>query len=123
MYSPCPLVAAWGERRQAPRVTAALIAFNGPGSEGCEDFELRRAPGGRRGGDGPVSSFCKTERRPYDQVVCAVLASVRSHVPPEVFTVRSDGTEADWREALDWASALLDRPLAFPVAPDRAAAD
>lgn len=71
-----------------------------------EDFFLSRTGDGR--------TFVKTNRKPYDLVVCATLIVVNDYLPG-VFQIRSDGSTDDWMAAKDWASRVLGRPLFFPV--------
>ena len=41
--------------------------------------------------------FCKTDRNPYDLLVCASLIALNKHMP-EAFTYSSDGDEEDWKK-------------------------
>src|SRR4051812_32854639 len=63
--------------RKAPEVSAELIRFNGKGDLGHETFCFERAPTGDS--DGTAFAFCKTARKPYDLVVCAVLMVAAKH--------------------------------------------
>lgn len=87
---------------QEPIVNNYLIQFNGIGEKGYETFVVE--PGG--------ISFCKTNLRPYDLVVCEVLLVLKHHHGMN-FDLDSDGfwvTQADfyeerfdgyWNEALE----------------------
>ncbi len=88
-----------------PEVSTALIRFNGPGKEGHETFYFLRVP--------DDTWFCKTERKPYDKTVCAVLAVIHDLAPASA-AIRSDGFVEEWQPAVTWASALVGRPLAVP---------
>ncbi|GAA1577218.1 hypothetical protein GCM10009827_118820 [Dactylosporangium maewongense] len=70
------------------------IAFNGAVPEDYECFDLDSP-----GPDRPVWRFCKTDRRPYDLAVTAVL--LRCHqLLPGSFLIGSDGSwDRDWHAA------------------------
>ena len=70
------------------------IAFNGAVPEDCDSFHLDGP-----GPDRPVWRFCKTESRPYDVAVTAVL--LRCHqLLPGSFLIGSDGSwDGDWDAA------------------------
>ena len=93
----------YDETDKPPTITANQIRFNGPGNLGYETFLMVKG----------VSEFqfCKTASRPYDLVVCAVLAVAKDHFPIDV---SSDGDPDDWRPALEWASEVLGRQIAYP---------
>ncbi|HEV7555696.1 MAG TPA: tetratricopeptide repeat protein, partial [Kofleriaceae bacterium] len=44
-----------------------------------------------------ASNFCKTGRKPYDEVVTAALLVARAHFPPSVLEIASDGGIVEWR--------------------------
>lgn len=46
---------------------------------------------------GWVSAFCKTKRRPYDAVVCAILLRARYLAPDAVFVGGDGRWQAEWR--------------------------
>lgn len=89
-----------------PAITSEEIFFNGADEEGHETFHLTS--------DGADFTFCKTAYKPYDKVVCAILAVAKQHAPDHI-TVSSDGDEADWREPLAWASEVLARDVPSPL--------
>lgn len=93
------------DNASAPVADDARIRFNGRGDNGYETFVFDRY--------GEQQS-CKTGGRPYDVVVCAVLAAVHDRAPKSV-TVESDGDANDWAPALAWGSLVLGRTLRFPV--------
>ncbi|PWC64028.1 hypothetical protein TSH7_10065 [Azospirillum sp. TSH7] len=64
-------------------------------------------------------AFCKTARKPYDLVVCAVLA-VAQMVAPDAISVTSDGDSDDWWPAIEWASLTLDMVVFLPAGINRA---
>lgn len=83
------------------------IRFNGSDNQGYETFRLLQASG---------PEFCKTGRddgRPYDLVVCAVLAVAKEHHP--ALFVSSDGSYVDWQPHLDWAAEVLGRRVPLPI--------
>ncbi len=113
-------------------VTGEHIVFNGSGRGGGEDLGhetlvlFRRIEDAEqeepwRRGQRPLFQFCKTERKPYDLVVCALLILV-GHYAPGAFDIASDGGPTDWQPALDWgrATACPDCKLPFPGSPARA---
>lgn len=74
-----------------PVVDDTVIRFNGIGEDGHETFRLTRnfeQQSWRRKGESH-SSFCKTARKPYDEVVAAVLSCVEHHLG-DIFKVSSD---------------------------------
>lgn len=77
----------------APVVAYGRLAFNGAAQTGedYETFELTRRSEGR--------GFCKTEHRPYDRVVAAVLVAADRIAPGAFSDVSADGGAEDWAEA------------------------
>lgn len=63
------------------------ITFNGAGADGHETFSL-----------GIPSNSCKTNQKPYDVAVTAVLLAAR-HYFLEPFTVHTDGDDESWEPA------------------------
>ncbi len=80
------------------------IRFNGSNGLGYETFRLLQNSG---------RDYCKTGERPYDAVVCAVLAVAKEHHP--ALFVSSDGSHLDWQPHLDWASEVLGRRVPLPI--------
>ena len=64
-----------------PRVSNGMVHFNGIDEEGHETFVVEKFPGER--------SFCKTERKAYDQAVCECLLVFKAFLPG--FSLNSDG--------------------------------
>jgi hypothetical protein len=87
------------------------IAFNGDAKTGDdhETFRIHKE-------HNPDFNFCKTAYKPYDLVVCALLAFI-NHIAPDALDIRSDGDEEDWREALEFVNGinLSKEKLAYPV--------
>ena len=73
-----------------PDVSDDCIALNGVGDDSYESFVFDRAQGGG-------FSFCKTQHRPYDEVVTAILLSACVHAG-DVLRVSSDGGSAMWTD-------------------------
>ncbi len=90
-HSNNPLKLCGGDGTGKPVFTEHEIVFNGDESEGLdhETFFVTPAPFG--------FEFCKTARKPYDLMVCAVLISCRKHLPG--FSFSSDGDAEDWEPA------------------------
>lgn len=57
--------------------------------------------------------LCKTAYRPYDIAVTAFYTIVKHHVPE--CTVKSDGVEEDWMDAMIICHNLLGYPLVSPL--------
>ena len=76
------------------------IVFNGVGDGAHETFVVSRKV--------QDFDFCKTARKPYDQIVCMVLAYMLL-VIPELVDITSDGVmtgpeaERNWNSAHVWA--------------------
>jgi len=78
-----------------PVANREVIVFNGVGDLGHETFYLQR----KLAHDAP--SFCKTARKPYDMVACAVLLAARG----KKIKVSSDGApgiDAEWDDAISF---------------------
>lgn len=97
----------WDEDvEKEPEIGGEVIRFNGAGEDGHKTFFITR--------NTTVSkfNFCKTAGKPYDEVVCAVLAIVDYHARG-VLEIGSDGDLEDWEPGFSLIR------LALP--PDRAA--
>ena len=99
---------AWESDSDRGPETGDGIRFNGIADEGHETFYL------------PANvyeltpfEFCKTNHKPYDVVVCAVLA-VMAHECGSFLRVWSDGTPSEWRSGLRFARAALQEPIGLP---------
>ena len=71
-----------------PKVDDESIQFNGVGNEGHETFILTPKA--------VEFEFCKTARKPYDEVVTACLLAAADHIPD--ISIRSDGIWAEWED-------------------------
>lgn len=86
-----------GLGKGSPMMNESQVWFNGDEKTGMdhETFEIKWYPEG-----GIVRDFCKTNRKPYDILVCvSLLAFKRAFDDSDVFTFSSDGDESDWEEA------------------------
>jgi len=101
-----PLAADSEESTQPPQLTSEVIWLNGIGEDGHEPFVLRRHPA-RAAADWQAQqaaelgywwNSCKTNWKPYDLVVCAILIRAHQHLP-DAFVFDSDGHWNDpcWR--------------------------
>jgi hypothetical protein len=96
--------------RGAPTVTGSAIQFNGKGEEDShEPFifpgqELPGAPAALAG-----FHFCKTNGKPYDEVVTACLLVARDHFPTSVLKIDSDGEWDDWQAGVKLYTEVFGR--------------
>lgn len=74
-----------------PLMDSRIIRFNGVGDEGYETFLVER--------EGSGWSFCKTARKPYDEIVVAILIIAKHHLV-ENFRWTSDGEGGDFNNAV-----------------------
>ena len=75
------------------------ILFNGDQALAHQDMVLHQ----QQAGD---FNFCKTERKPYDWMVAALLLIVHSHAH-DVMDLRSDGDANDFKDVLDWLNEIM----------------
>ncbi len=92
-----PLWRELDEPGTTPELAEGWVRFNGTGDAGHLASYRRR---------GFWWSFCKTARKPYDLVVCAILLRAHQHMPTCV-AIGSDGSwEAEWQfGATSWPGA------------------
>ena len=93
LNQPLPIQAEYDDS-SPPEISDQHIRFNGIGGDAYETFYL--APANLEG-DGFQS--CKTNHRPYDLAVTALLCLVHYHAPG-VWDISSDGTIIDWTPGL-----------------------
>jgi hypothetical protein len=83
-----------------PVVTVTEVRFNGVGEGGHETFYFD-VNDDYRASNGRPFAFCKTARKPYDDVVMRVLIVLRYYIRDEI-QVSSDGQFSDeWQKARD----------------------
>jgi hypothetical protein len=92
----------------APEVSATLIRFNGVGDDGHETFYFTPHAD-------PDSGFCKTNRKPYDRLVTAVLIVIAKHSGSAI-EVTSDGAAVDWLPGAAFVKQVLGEGYAVPLA-------
>jgi hypothetical protein len=93
----------------SPKLEATRVDINGIGDDAHEPFVF---PGGTG------FNFCKTEWKPYDEVVTACLIVARDHFPPSVLAIGSDGSWADWAAGARLYSSVLHRGAKNPMGGD-----
>lgn len=103
------LAGGLGEGR--PEIGPDRIWLNGAGDEGHETFHLAGpAPADSElGTEEHVFGFCKTARKEYDGVVCAILLRA-AQVAPEAMLIGSDG---EW--GVEWEAGAGEGPAARPL--------
>jgi len=90
-------VAGWNGSG-APVISDEKVSFNGRGDDGSYET-CRIAPGIEE------FSFCKTARRPYDDVVVAALTLARHHLPGFMWT--SDGDVEEHADGRALAATII----------------
>ncbi len=85
-----------------------FLRFNGQGDDAGEDFTLK--PNAVGGG------FCKTDHKPYDVVVVAMLCLAHTWAPG-LWRISSDGNFGDWQQGLELAR-VVDFAAECPLAID-----
>jgi hypothetical protein len=95
---------AFDKSETPPLITPREVRFNGVGENGHETFLFERNPEPGEWGkeDAWVFNFCKTGRKPYDQLVCATLILAKHYFGDNI-VVTSDG---DFTEAAEWGVAF-----------------
>jgi hypothetical protein len=63
-------------------------------------------------GDIGSYNYCKTERKPYDDAVVAVLLAM-SCCAPGAFAIRSDGDASDWAAGAELLALATGKSLKF----------
>ena len=110
--TPTPFVLRGGDGTGEPVLNGEEIHFNGDAStdNACESFDL--VPETRKDLNTTVNwhdgrivlsstnrfHFCKTEREPYDTVVCLALLCLKRRLGDDV-EINSDGHEKEWLDA------------------------
>jgi len=75
------------------------VAFNGVDEDAHESFIFSRRPN-----DADFTSCCKTARKPYDDVVTAILLAAKKHFRDDI-EITSDGYGDDWSRGQELCQA------------------
>ena len=108
---------ASGKRGSKPVLGPNQISFNGTAPREAESFQF--PPDHERNesmGMHPGWNFCKTDRLPYDIVVCAALVAIQHHLDGNV-EVQSNGhfaDQEDWQPVYRLYRKALGRDLPEP---------
>lgn len=87
-----------------PEFTESYFRFNGKGdTDSYETFSWQAVPEQKehRRGQPMTSDFCKTEHKPYDAVICAILIRAKM-IYGDLVDIYSDG---DWGSG-DWQNGI-----------------
>lgn len=90
-----------------PKFTAELVWFNGDEEEDLdhESVAIYQIHDSNRGLREQVRDFCKTNRKPYDLLVCATFISLSCFFPEVI--LESDGDQSEWQPAIDFYSGVF----------------
>ena len=78
------------------------VKFNGCRGNDHEDFVLAD-----HWSSNSEFNFCKTARKPYDQVVIACLITLHHYLGDNLVDIGSDGYASEWVDGLDLAKRVL----------------
>jgi hypothetical protein len=115
-FSEYPLAIRGWDGEGEPEINGRVISFNGDGDLAHETFCLARR--------GYGFQFCKTARKPYDLIVCAVLLAAME-IAPGTLDVSSDGEirGEGWQPARDFLRTVpppqKDKPMLTNVTYNR----
>ena len=84
----------------SPKIEGMKVDINGIGDDAHEPFVFPGKVG---------FNFCKTEGKPYDEVVTACLILARDYFPDSVLAISSDGEWQDWSSGANLYSSVLRR--------------
>jgi hypothetical protein len=92
------------------KLSPTNVDFNGIGDDAHEPFVFPYVfP------DHTSFNFCKTQWKPYDEVVTACLIVARDHFSPSVLEISSDGSWDDWRSGAKLYASVLGRTARNPL--------
>lgn len=97
-----PLAGGMGDEGTKPEVGPKRISFNGVDEDGHETLYVEptaEKPSYQDQSEPQVFNFCKTARKPYDEVVIASLAVLKHHLG-DAIRVSSDGYFSEWETGL-----------------------
>jgi hypothetical protein len=86
-----------------------MVTFNGVGENAHETFYITRIFSDRfaeKDGKERLFAFCKTEAKPYDTLVTAVLLCLKKRFGDDV-SISSDGNVSDWQPGLELCKKVL----------------
>ncbi len=116
-YKEVPLVIRGLTGTCEPIINDRYIAFNGDEGtlSGLESMEhesmvLNRIKDAE---DEDSRWFCKSARKPYDLVVCALLIVV-ANIATDAYKMGSDGGPEDWEPSLAWVNEVLGEHWRLP---------
>jgi hypothetical protein len=89
-----------------PLANTSIIRFNGIEDEGHETFYFPKDQDG--------FSFCKTARKPYDEIVTACL-TLANHFAPGCYDIGSDGEPNDWEVGREIAEGATSTAMEIPI--------
>ena len=92
-----PLADLLGEEGQ-PEITSNRVSFNGLGEDSYESFFMDSSETG--------FSFCKTNKKPYDEVVVAVLIAAKHHFGDNL-ELSTDASAEEAADGLRLAKSVL----------------
>ena len=98
-YDEYPCIIRGGLGKGTPMINESQVWFNGDEKTGMdhETFGIKWYPE-----EGTEKDFCKTNRKPYDILVCfSLLAFDHVFNDPKVFNFSSDGDNSEWETAKD----------------------
>lgn len=98
-----PLLREYNQPGTKPEIGDSLVAFNGVGENGHETFCMR---------PGEEFDFCKTQCKPYDVAVVAILALAADH---GLAIVSSDGCRDEWGQGVALACRATGRKVSNPI--------
>ncbi len=107
-----------GDGKGLPEVDHACVDFNGDAEMGqdCENFLVMRNvkphPHQEIDSRGHFLDFCKTNREPYDLLVCAALIRLAVHFP--AWPIESDGSSAEWGPAIRLCERVFEEETFLP---------
>ena len=107
------LAGGMGDAGTTPEIGPEKIWINGVEDDAHETFAIEptaKKQDWESGEDSKVFNFCKTARKPYDEVVTASLAVLKHHLG-DALRVSSDGDFDEWSEGLALAKAATSLDL------------
>ena len=98
-----------------PMINESEIWFNGDSEKGEDHktFNIRWRDFLKHNGN-KIDGFCKTDRKPYDLMVCFCLLLL-AETFKSGFTFSSDGDKEDWKEAVQIYEAFTGKTAREPM--------